>query len=300
MNRLPSEYIDDFQQYLMHVKKYSKHTCTNYHIDLRQFFRYLEDFGEMTVTEVTHSHIRSWMVALMSDNISSKSINRKLSSLRSFYKYLMRQAIVDRNPTQKVIAPKIPKRLPSYVDTDKMHNILDDRLLGSPNYAGAREYITISLLYHTGIRRSELLGLRLNDIDEKAGTIKVLGKGNKERLIPLSNQALEDIAKYVEVRAEQNSITDHFILTDKGKPPYPKLIYNIVTAVLKKYNASEKVSPHVLRHTFATHLTSSGADINAVKELLGHSSLAATQVYTHNNIERLKAVYDQSHPKSKS
>jgi len=293
--------IGEFIQYLQNIRKYSSNTIISYNTDLNQFLVYLGEYGDLDLSEITHFHIRSWIVILMEEGITAKSINRKISSLRSFFNYLRRQGLMSTNPIKKIVAPKTPKRLPHYIDEDKMNYLLEDNHLLEPNYLEARENIIISLLYHTGIRRSELLNLTISDINLQSNTIKVLGKGNKERIIPLNETISKELKDYLLVRQERFQIEDGvLILTDKGKPAYPKLIYNIVSKVLKKYNASEKVSPHVLRHTFATHLTANGAELNAVKELLGHASLAATQVYTHNSIERLKTVYDKAHPKSKS
>ncbi len=297
---MESKYLDRYMDYLRDVRKYSIHTLTSYSNDIGQFDIYINDYEE-ELKQASHIHVRSWIVTLMEKGISAKSINRKISSLRSFYNFLKRNGEITTNPMLKIIAPKIPKRLPKYVDEAKIHKILDDKTLTEPDYRSAREHIVISLLYHTGMRRAELLSLNLSDLDLVAGTVKVLGKGNKERIIPLNNKICEELTEYMVLRNESFAGPPlNLILTDSGKAAYPKLIYNIVSRVLKKYNASEKSSPHILRHTFATHLTSNGAELNAVKELLGHASLAATQVYTHNSIERLKAVYDKAHPKSKS
>jgi len=292
--------VNKFERHLIDVKKYSLHTVSAYIKDIAQLESSL-NMAELTVPEASHLHIRSWIVELLDSGVSEKSINRKISSIRSYYNYLKRNGIVTTNPMQKVVAPKIPKRLPKYVDKGKMAVILDDPELVEHSYASAREMIVINILYHTGMRRSELLSLTVQSFDLREGIVKVLGKGNKERIIPLSSVIVKELQGYLKIRTDTFSSTEPaLILTDKGKPAYPKLIYNIVSRVLKKYNASEKSSPHILRHTFATHLTANGADLNAVKELLGHASLAATQVYTHNSIERLKEVYDKAHPKSKS
>jgi len=285
--------------YLKDVRKYSKHTIVNYSNDIKQFDLFISNYELKEVRSISHIHVRSWVIEMVTEKFTAKSINRKISSLRAFFKFLKRNELITKNPMLKVIAPKIPKRLPSYVDKSKIDEILDDSVLSKMNYTAARENIVISLLYHTGMRRSELLGLKINDIDIYYKTVKVLGKGNKERLIPLNDRILTDLQEYLEIRRNKMpQESDYLILTDKGDKAYPKLIYNIVNRLLKRYNASEKASPHVLRHTFATHLTAEGAELNAVKELLGHSSLAATQVYTHNNIERLKEIYDKSHPKA--
>ena len=293
--------IKNFREYLQDVKRFSKNTVTSYLTDLNQYEAYLANGYGVTATEASHHYIRSWIVDLLESGVSEKSVNRKISSLRSFYNYLKRKQAITINPMQKVIGPKVPKRLPKYVDKAKINSILDDQLLSTPSYADSREMIIINLLYHTGMRRAELLSLTIRSFDMPKAIVKVLGKGNKERIVPLNDTIVRELENYLALRSEKfPEAGDVLILTDKGKPAYPKLIYNIVRRVLKKYNATEKASPHVLRHTFATHLTANGADLNAVKELLGHASLAATQVYTHNSIERLKEVYDKSHPKSKS
>lgn len=296
---MPTTFISDFLSYLEHNKKYSKHTVLAYGKDIAQCQYYLFEMGVEDMMQATHLHLRSWVVDLLEGGVSAKSINRKISSLNSFYKYLKRVEKVDHNPMRKVTAPKIPKRLPTYVDEVKMGDILDKNRKG--DFSGFRDYIVISLLYHTGMRRAELLGIQLSDVDLVQKSIKVLGKGNKERIIPLNEAIATDLGEYIRLKNETfGQFTGQLIVTNKGKPAYPKLIYTIVHNVLKKYNASEKASPHILRHTFATHLTANGAELNAVKDLLGHANLSATQIYTHNSIERLKEVYDKSHPKSKS
>lgn len=293
-------HIEQYLNYLQNSKNYSVHTVTSSRTDLLQFKEFLLQNDVVSFLGVELIHIRSWLITLSENNLSPKSINRKISSLRSFFKYLQRNDLVNVNPMSKISGPKIPKRLPRYVDKDKLNRILDDEIISKVDYASARENIIINLLYHTGIRRSELIGLDVEKIDFHLKSIKVLGKGNKERIIPLTDQLLVELESYLKIRKDTFNIDKGpLILTDGGMRAYPKLIYNIVVKILRKYNASDKPSPHVLRHTFATHLSSSGAELNAVKELLGHSSLAATQIYTHNSIERLKEVYDKSHPKSK-
>lgn len=301
MDNKEVDHITSFVSYLRSVKKYSEHTITGYQSDLRQYTTYTMDEYGVEAVSVSHIQIRSWVVALIEEGLTEKSINRKISTLRSFYNYLKRQQLVSTNPMAKIVGPKVPKRLPQYVDKDKISLVLDDKPLLDMDYAAAREFLIISLLYHTGMRRGELIGLKVSDIDFQSSVIKVLGKGNKERLIPLSPIIVKELKEYLIAREEIATYgVLALILTEKGKPAYPKLIYNVVSRVLRKYNASEKVGPHVLRHTFATHLTAAGADLNAIKELLGHSSLAATQVYTHNSVERLKEIYDKAHPKSKT
>jgi len=235
---------------------------------------------------------------MKSNGISNSSINRKISALKSFYKYLLRKEIVTINPMAKVQSLKKSKRLPSFVPKSKME-YLQEETLNKDSFSAIRDELIINILYMTGIRRSELINIKSADINKFRLEIKIIGKGNKERLCPITNQVLEKIASYTELKEEEFGKLDHtyLLVTDKGKPCYPKLIFNVVSRALKKINASEKTSPHVLRHTFATHLSANGAELNAVKELLGHASLAATQVYTHNTIDRLKTEYKKAHPK---
>lgn len=242
--------------------------------------------------------IRSWMVHLKEKGLSSRSVNRKLSALRSWYKFLLRNKRVSQNPLSRIVPPKSGKRLPVYVERPAI-----DRLLYQidfpETFEGQTERLVIELLYNTGIRRSELVQLKTNDINWSAANLKVLGKGNKERIIPLSQDILNKLRAY---RKEKEKLAEYdreyLLVTPKGKKVYPQYIYRIVKKWLGLVTTLDKKSPHILRHSFATHLTNNGADLNAVKELLGHASLAATQVYTHNSIERLKAIYDQAHPKS--
>jgi len=230
--------------------------------------------------------------------MSPKSVNRKISSLRSFYKYLIKKSIVDKNPMLKVISPKIPRRLPDYVSKTDIAILFDSISLGN-TYCEARNYIIMLLLYNTGMRKSELIGLTDESVDYAQKRIAVVGKGNKQRIIPVTNDLLTKIRKYIQIRNQSFECREAFLLlTDKGKPMYPKLVYNVVNRVLVSMATSTKKSPHILRHTFATHMANNGAELNTIKELLGHASLAATQVYTHNSIEKLKDVYSRSHPKA--
>ena len=222
----------------------------------------------------------------------------KISSLRSFFKYLIKKSIVDKNPMLKVISPKIPKRLPDYVSKTDIAILFDSISFGN-TYCEARIYIVMLLLYNTGMRKSELIGLTDENVDFAQKRIAVVGKGNKQRIIPVSNDLLTKIRKYIQIRNQSFECRESFLLlTDKGKPMYPKLVYNIVNRVLVSMATNTKKSPHILRHTFATHMANNGAELNTIKELLGHASLAATQVYTHNSIEKLKDVYSRSHPKA--
>lgn len=293
------ELIKDFINYQRNIKKHSHHTAISYENDLNGFAKYCLDQYEIeTISSVNHLIIRSWIMQLKNADVSNSSINRKISALRSFYKYLRRKEIIEKNPMVKVQALKKPKRLPSFVPRSKMDALTEENLLEG-SWIALRDELIIVLLYMTGMRRSELINMKFTDIHRTRLEIKVLGKGNKERLCPISGYVLNKIDAYSLLKNKELGMLDHqyVIVTEKGKPSYPKLIYNVVSRALKKINASEKTSPHILRHTFATHLSANGAELNAVKELLGHASLAATQVYTHNTIDRLKKEYQKAHPK---
>lgn len=294
-----NKHIDSFLRYLQDIKKNSAHTILSYENDLNGFSNYcLNQYEIKEIHLINHLMIRSWIMELKSNGISNSSINRKISALKSFYKFLRRKEVVTKNPMVKVQSLKKSKRLPSFVPKHKM-DYLQEEILDKDCFSASRNELIIILLYMTGIRRSELINLKFSDINPSRLEIKVLGKGNKERLCPISKEVLKKIEAYTELKNNEFGELGHsyIIVTDKGKPCYPKLIFNVVSKELKKINASEKTSPHVLRHTFATHLSANGAELNAVKELLGHASLAATQVYTHNTIDRLKKEYKKAHPK---
>ena len=299
---IKSSFLISFIDYLKFEKRYSPHTIASYNNDISQFsFFIAKTYTGITIDKIGHNHIRSWMVELVNNSISSKSINRKISSLRSFYNYLMKQAIVSKNPTLKIVTPKIAKRLPEFIQERNIAKIFDNIIDG--DFEDFRNRLIIELFYSTGIRRIELINIKDGDIDSALCTIKVLGKGNKERIIPLSKNLLLRIERYIKLRAEffEDSHYDEiFFVTSKGSKMYPKLVYNIVRKYLSDVTTSSKRSPHILRHTFATHMMNGGADLNAVKELLGHANLAATQIYTHNSIEKLKEVYKKAHPKSEN
>jgi len=292
------KHLEDFLEYMGVIKKRSQHTVISYRNDILSFISYVSgQYGIEQISAANHLMIRSWIVELKAEGVSNVSINRKISALKSFYKYLRRNELVDKNPMAKVQSMKKPKRLPSFVPEKKMEYLIESSLV-EKTFSELRNDLIVELLYLTGIRRSELQKLTFSDVNPARIEIKVLGKGNKERRCPISNQFLLKLEKYKESLSEEFGTLDHnfVFVTDKGKKIYPKLIFNIVTKKLKSINASEKTSPHVLRHTFATHLSSNGAELNSVKELLGHASLAATQVYTHNSIERLKKEYKRAHP----
>jgi integrase/recombinase XerC len=299
--------IDDFSNYLSYEKRFSPHTITAYTKDLHQFETYLKDQYETDELKlINHVMIRSWLVELINDKLTSRSVGRKLSTLKTFYKFLLKEGIVDVNPLAKVQPPKMEKRLPVFVEEMPMQRLLDEKgtdpegnaIEFGVDYKGSRNKLLIMLFYSTGIRLSELIGLQQRDIDFYKQTIKVLGKRNKERIIPITKELSLEIANFIEMKSGLGMQDQFLLLTDKGEKLYPKLVYNIVKAYLTKVTSIEKRSPHVLRHTFATHLLNKGADLNAIKELLGHASLAATQVYTHNSIERLKSIYKNKHPRA--
>ncbi len=297
-----------FFEYLSYEKRYSAHTTTSYRNDISQFIKFLKAiYPQIVWSDVQHTHIRSWMVDLMEAKISSKSINRKVSSLRSLFKYLMRMRIVSKNPTLKVIAPKIPKTLPKYIQEYKIsadqnptrHNKTQEVDNDEVKLESLRDKLIIELFYNTGMRKSELISITDSSFDFSNQLLKILGKGNKERYVPISEEVIKLVRTYIEERdvffADANA-ENAFFLTFKGKNIYPKLVYNIVKRELSEITSQKDRSPHVLRHSFATHLLNNGADLNAVKELLGHASLAATQVYTHNTIAKLQEVYKKAHP----
>jgi integrase/recombinase XerC len=288
-----------FTNYIRFEKRLSPHSVLAYSTDLNQFFIYLKDVYLLDdIKQVNHSIIRSWIVSLMENKNSAPSVNRKISTLKSFYRFLMREKILEMNPMHKIQSPKNPKRLPVFVEESKMNALIE----GFPvknDFQGKRDFLIIELLYSTGMRRIELVNLKQGDINFHNRTIKVLGKRNKERLIPLTQEMNTLIKEYIEqLNPSADEKSNFLFLTEKGKQIYPGAIYRIVKNALEKVTTSARKSPHVLRHTFATHLLNNGANLNAIKELLGHSSLASTQVYTHNTIEKLKSVYSKSHPKA--
>jgi len=289
---------DRFLAYIQYEKRYSPHTVTAYRTDLDQFFTFLSAQYQITdISVIDHSMIRSWLVFLMEQGDSPRSVNRKLTSLKSFYRFLLKEGVVENNPMRRVISPKTSKRLPEFVETASMSALIG-HMQGVEGFPGLRDMIIVEMFYNTGIRLSELLNLKETDVDFNSDTIKVMGKRNKERIIPFSKKFGTLLKNYV--KEKENSFGQHpeLFLTDKGGKMYSKQIYLIVNKHLAGFTTLDKKSPHVLRHTFATHLLNNGAELNAVKELLGHASLAATQVYTHNTIDKLKRIYKQAHPRA--
>lgn len=295
-------FLERFIQYIKFEKRYSPHTVSAYQSDLDQFIHFL-NHPDQTVShpsEITHHQIRNWMVELMNQNLTARSVNRKIATLRKYFKFLVREEVITVNPASKINTPKIPKNLPVVVEDARLTQMLDNNDVFSDDFTGLRDKLVIELLFGTGIRLAELLGIKETDINTYEGTVKVLGKRNKQRIIPLNNELRELLLKYNDLKKSENfnnnSLT--LIVTNKGANAYPKLIYLIVQKYLSYISTQSKRSPHVLRHTFATSLLNNGADLNAIKELLGHANLSATQIYTHNSVERLKSIYKQAHPKA--
>ena len=292
--------VEHFLTYLQHEKRSSSHTIQSYRTDLLQFTDFMLKTFELPLTEVKYVHVRNFMVALMDDKVSENSVGRKLSTLRSFYKYMLRQNVIGANPIVLVKAPKVPKRLPVFVDDLKLDELLDSEEFFDESFPSQRDKLVIETLFGTGIRLAELLTLKEADVNFYESTIRVMGKRNKERIIPIGKTLQELLKVYMKLKTLQNfdNKTDVLFVTDKGAGAYPSLIYRIVQRYLTFVSTQDKKSPHVLRHSYATSLLNRGADLNAIKELLGHASLAATQVYTHNSVERLKTIYKQAHPKA--
>lgn len=291
---------ETFLSYLKYEKRVSEHTLKAYASDLAQVASFLDStFDIKTIQEAGHAQLRSWMVFLLQQGQEPRSINRKISTLKAYFKYLRRLGMVDQDPTQRLIRPKVAKRLPMVVAHKQMEQLLEGQVFAA-NYEGVRDKTMLEVFYGCGIRLAELIGLKVTDVDHLGGTIRVLGKRNKERIIPMSALLIEQIDVYLLQRNTTfgSSEIKSLFLTSKGLAMYPRLVYDIVKCNLSMVTTIAQRSPHVLRHTYATHLLDNGADLNAVKELLGHSSLAATQVYTHNSIEKLKEVYRKTHPKA--
>jgi len=292
--------IQAFLNYLKYQKRYSQHTIISYENDLSSFFNFLEfQFNENKLANIKSTFVRSWLADLKSANISSKTINRKISALKTFFKFQLKQGEIDVSPMATIVSPKQNKRLPEFVDKKDINTLFE--LVEFPDdWSGKTNRLVLQLLYNTGIRQSELIGLKENQIDFSKDTIKVLGKGSKERIIPISKELVVEIKSYLKEKKQQiqSPDRDFLLVRFNGKKLYAKWVYNAVKSYLSLVTTINKKSPHILRHTFATHLSNNGAELNAIKELLGHSSLAATQIYTHNTIEKLKDVYKKAHPKA--
>lgn len=289
--------VDKFIQYISSEKRLSKHTSKAYLIDLQQFEHYiLQDFTHLNLTEVSFQEIRSWIVQLSENGLNSRSINRKMATLKSFYHYLQKLKIIEIDPTTQLKSLKTKKKLPSFVKENEMNITLENQAYEA-DFKGIRDNLVMELLYGTGIRLSELINLNEADVDLYANQIKVTGKRNKQRIIPINKTLAQLLNKYLAAK-HQHFACNELILNDLGKKAYPMFIQRITQKYLNLNTNLKKKSPHVLRHTFATHLLNEGADLNAIKDLLGHSSLAATQVYTHNSIKKLKDIHKLAHPKA--
>jgi integrase/recombinase XerC len=292
--------VESFLKYIRFEKRYSPKTVQSYQTDLHQFEEFLKsEFDGTVIQEANYGLVRSWIVKLVEEKFDSISINRKIACLRSFYKFLLRQEIIDKDPMMKIKILKTKKKLPHFVNEDDTVKLLDN-IEFPEGHKGQRDRLILELFYGTGMRLAELISLKEPDINLKAQTIRVLGKRNKERVIPFSASLTPVIKDYLRLRGMEIEKKKHpyLIVTDSGEQLYPMMVNRIVKKYMKLFTNVEKKSPHVLRHTYATHLLNKGAEINAVKDLLGHTSLAATQVYTHNSMEKLKKVFDQAHPKA--
>lgn len=292
------DYQESFIAYLQYEKRDSSHTVTAYRKDLTQFAQFCaERAGAFDPGSVDRKLVRDWVVSLMEAGLTPRSVRRKISTLKSYYRFLMKMGHLESTPVTDIPLPKVRKKLPVFVEEPRLNHLLDDGFFGS-DFPGIRDKLVITLLYGTGIRLSELLSLPVARVDLDQCQIKVEGKRNKERIIPFPMSMKGQIREYLECReALTGSGEGMLVVTDKGVPAYGKLIYRIVRNYLTRVTLAEKRSPHVLRHTYATHLLNKGADLNAVKELLGHANLAATEVYTHTTFEKLHGVYRQAHPR---
>ena len=291
--------FEKFKNFLQNERHYSVHTVKAYLQDVNQFISYL-NISLFHLDSVSVTHVREWILILKQKSISAKSINRKISCLKTFFNFCQRESLTAFNPVLKIKSLKEKKRLPVVLPEKSLLLLLESNNIFSSDFHGIRDKLILELFYQTGIRLSELINIRLIDYDSVNKTIKIQGKRNKERVIPLTNSLVESINKYIKLKSKIGNM-DHaanfLFVTNKGAQTYPKLIYRLVNKYLKLFSSLHKTSPHVLRHAFATHLLNRGADLNAIKELLGHTSLLSTQVYTHVSSEKIKKVYESSHPR---
>jgi integrase/recombinase XerC len=287
-----------FLQYLQFERRYSRHTYISYENDLNQFFAFVaSQYEGAVIPEITASMVRSWLAELKEDEMTSKTINRKISALKSFFKYLVKQGLITKTPMTTIVSPKLSKRLPVFVEERDMYTLFA-HMEFSDDWNGRTQRLVILLLYSTGMRLSELINLKEAQIDVGNQQLKVVGKGNKERILPLTADLAAQVKTYLQEKPTRIEGIYQVFVTEQGNPLQPRTVYGFVKKYLSGVTTVQKKSPHILRHSFATHLMNNGADLNAVKELLGHSSLAATQVYTHNSIEQLKEVFRKAHPKA--
>ena len=289
---------ESFISYLKYEKRYSSHTTTAYNKDLDQFVLFCTEMvGEFNIREIDSGVLRKWVLSLMNEGYQPQSIKRKVSSVKAFFRFLMKNEIIETNPFIDVPLPKVRKKLPYFLNESSLHHLLDDGFFPD-DFEGVRDKLIITLLYGTGIRRAELLQLKDNSFDRKNKLVRVMGKRRKERIVPYPESVNFVLKQYIEIRnREIGTSRDALLVTEKGEPVYEKLIYRTVQKYLEQVTSLEKKSPHVIRHSYATHLLNRGADLNAVKELLGHANLSATQIYTHMTFEKIQKVYKQAHPR---
>ena len=290
---LSEEYIVNFLYFLQIQKRYSAHTIIAYKTDLRDFYSFLSAYEFESPVQIKGAIVRTWLASLKEKDISSKTINRKISALKSFFKYLVKLEIIESSPMTTIISPKVNKRLPQFVEERDMHFLFNE-VSFNDDQAGKMARLILEILYLTGLRKSELINLKVHDVDFYSKHFRVLGKGSKERIIPMNAYLAERIKEYIKEYMPVNYV----FANARDQKLDPKFVYNLVKKYLSLITSMQKRSPHILRHSFATHLSNNGAELNAIKELLGHSSLAATQVYTHNNIEQLKKAFKNAHPKA--
>jgi integrase/recombinase XerC len=289
--------IPHFIEYIIYERKYSPNTVTAYKKDLESFQVFCKnEFDESRISDLPYSIIRSWIVELVENNISNRTINRKISSLKTYYQYLLKTKQISESPLRKHQALKVSKKVNVPFSEKEIMEVLQF-FENENDFESLRDKLIIELLYTTGMRRSELIGLKINSFDLSQNTVKVIGKRNKERHIPLLNSIIKTIKKYLLLREDFDAKVDYFFITKKGEKTYPILVYRIINEYFSRVSLKVKKSPHVIRHSFATHLLNEGADLNSVKELLGHSSLASTQVYTHSSLKDLKTMYNHAHPR---
>jgi len=292
---------DRFLDYIAYEKRYSQHTINAYRSDLDQFLEYIKtQYSLSYINKVDHQIIRSWIVTLMEEGNTARTVNRKITTLKSYFKFQVKEGLIQENPMGRVIAPKTSARLPVFVEQESMNDLFEKVDFGQ-GYAAARDRLIMELFYATGMRLSELIQLRESDLDLHKNILKVTGKRNKQRIIPFNENMVILLQNYLEIKRKTfpEELQDAFLfLTNKGEQIYSKMVYRIVHHYLDQVTTISKRSPHVIRHTFATHMLNNGADLNAIKEILGHANLAATQVYTHNTIEKLKSIYKQAHPRA--
>jgi len=286
---------EKFIDYLSSEKRFSKHTITSYSVDIDQFLLFLSNKYQIKkeISDISFQIVRSWIASLLEKGILPRSVVRKISTLRTYFKFLIREEYIHENPMLKIVSPKSKKRLPLFIEEDKIESLLNE-IDFDDGFIGERDKLIIELFYVTGVRLSELINIKISDINITNNIVKVLGKRNKERLIPLSVRTKDQLEYFI----EKYNIDNYLFTKKDNKRVYTKLVYRVVKKYIGKISSINKKSPHILRHTFATHMLNNGADINAIKELLGHSNLAATQVYTHNTIDKLKSVYKQAHPRA--